>query len=258
MTHPSPFERVAGRLNRRSVVLAALALPLALHRNDVRGQFGQQPAVTGDCRIEPGVELLAEFNLGMPVVEIPDLLPPLDWVRYDNPQIGLTFLYPNTWTAQTLWAEQFSPEGAPRWTGRQPLLPELTTNRIFSPDGTASFEAAVGTLHGALLSPLQAANVADLGVAAASSRLEPFCDYEDRKPLSPAWFRASHIDGSVLVSEGFAIPNPSAMLPSTIVVYYAMTGPRETFESLVREVYLRILFQFMPSGGDQPTPTPEP
>ena len=257
MTHSSPFDHASGRLTRRSFALAALALPFALRR-DAFGQLARQPVTTGHCRLEPGVELLAEFNLGMPVVEIPDLLPPLDWVRYDNPQIGLTFLYPGSWMAQTLWAEQFSPAGAPRWTEQRPFIPELTTNRIFSPDGAASFEAAVGTLHGVLLSPPQAANVADLGVAADASRLAPLCDYEDPNPLSPAWFRASRVDGNVLVSEGYAIPNPSALTPSTIVVYYAMTGPRDAFAALVREVYLRILFQFMPGLGGEPTPTPEP
>jgi hypothetical protein len=257
VTHLSQFDLASRRLTRRSFALAALALPFALRR-DALGQLAQQPVTTGDCGTEPGVELLAKFNLGMPVAEIPDLLPPIDWVRYYNPQIGLTFLYPSTWMAQTLWAEQFSPEGAPRWTEQRPFIPELTTNRIFSPDGAASFEAAVGTLHGVLLSPLQAANVADLGVAGDASRLAPFCDYEDRNPLAPSWFRASRIDGNVLVSEGYAIPNPSAFTPSTIVTYYAMTGPREEFETLMREVYLRILFQFMPGGGETPTPTPEP
>jgi hypothetical protein len=219
---------------------------------------GLDGVVTGDCRSEPGVALLADFNLGLPVAPIPDLLPPLDWVWYFNPQIGLSYRYPATWTAETLWAEQFSPQGAPMWTSQQPFVPALTTARVVSPDGSASFEAAVGTLYGVLLSRLQAATVADLGVAGAASRLTPICDYEDRNPLAPAWFRAAYVDQSVLVSEGYALPNPSAFTPNTVVTYYAMIGRREELETLMREIYLRILFQFIPGDGNEPTPTPEP
>ena len=243
---------------RRSLALGLLTLPFLMRGRQALGQAPPGPIVTGDCRTEPGVTLIAEFDLGLPVMPIPDLLPPLDWARYFNPQIGLTFLYPGTWSAQTLWAEQLSPQGAPLWTTQQPFVPALTTARIVSPDGDAAFEAAVGTLYGALLSPLQAATVAELGMAGEGSRLTPICDYENRNPLAPSWFRAAYADDSVLVSEGYALPSPSAFTPNTVVTYYAMIGPRAEFEVLMREVYLRILFQFLPGGGEEPTPTPVP
>ena len=245
------------RLTRRAVMLGAATLgALALIRQDGRAQIPSGAIYSGDCRVEPGVELLVGFNLGQPVVSIAELLPPFDWRRYVNIELGLTFLYPPDWSAVTLWAEQFSPGGAPLWSSQPVFLPTLTTNRVIAPDGTASVEAAVGTISGALLSPLQAARIADLGVIGETTRQTPICSYEDPNPLAPAWFRASYIDGYVLISEGFALPNPSAFTPSTIVTYYAMTGRRDAFEALTREVFLRILFQFLPGGGDQPTPTP--
>jgi hypothetical protein len=219
---------------RRSLAVAALTVPFLGWRRFALGQTGPDPVVAGDCRVEPGVVTLAEFNLGYPVAPIPDLLPPLDWARYFHPPIGLTFLYPSTWSAQTLWAEQFSPEGAPLWTSSQPFVPALTSARVVSPDGSAAFEAAVGTLWGVVLTPLQAATVADLGLAGTSSRLSPICDYEDPNPLAPSWFRATYVDDSVMVTEGYALASPSAFTPNTVVTYYGMIGPREEFEELMR------------------------
>ena len=244
-------------LTRRALGLGSLGLTtLTLGRQVGAAQIAPGATLSGDCLIEPGVALLAGFNLGQPVVSIPELLAPLDWQRYVNFDTGLSFTYPPDWTGGTLWAERVSGSSGPVWTMQQPLAPALTTARIFSSDGSASFENAIGTIYGVVFNLSQAATMAELGLVGASARLTPICSYEDPNPLAPSWFRASYVDDSVLVTEGFAWASPRALLPNTLVIYYGMLGRRDEFEALMREVFLRILFQFKGGGGDEPTPTP--
>jgi hypothetical protein len=223
-------------------------------------QIAPGATVRGDCLVEPGIAMLAGFNLGQPVVPIPELLAPLNWQRYVNFDTGLTFTYPPDWTGGTLWAERLSGSGVPLWTNQHPLAPALTTARILSPDGSASFEAAIGTIYGVLFTLSEAATMAELGLVGETARLSLICSYEDPNPIAPSWFRAAYVDDSVLVTEGFAWANPSAFIPNTLVTYYGMLGRRSEFEALMREVFLRILFQFIIDGPDDestPTPTPE-
>lgn len=245
-------------LTRRTLGLGSLGLAgLALGRQATLAQISQGATYTGDCFVEPGVALLAGFHLGQPVVPIPELLPPLDWQRYVNFETGASFTYPPDWMGGTLWAERLSGSGVPVWTAQQPLTPTLTTARIISPDGSASFENAIGRIYGVLFTLSQAATMAELGLVGETARLTPICSFEDPNPLAPSWFRATHVDGSVLVTEGYVLASPTALMPNTLVIYYGMVGRQQEFEALMRGVFLRIMYQFSSGGGDKPTPTPE-
>ncbi|MGI9253899.1 MAG: hypothetical protein ACR2J8_09140, partial [Thermomicrobiales bacterium] len=247
------------RCSRRAAIAATGAT--LLPRGPIRpGALAAQPTLTGDCTQDPGVDLLGRFDLGEPVLPIEALLTPMGWPLYANYQTGLSFYYPPDWSASTIWAEGLSASGAPVWTASQPFVPALTSHRIVSPDGAAAFEAVIGTLYGSILSPLQAAGIAELGLAGEGTPLSEVCAFEDLNPLQPGWLRAVWAGANqqvTLVSQGYALASPSSFTPNTIVTWYAMAGPRGLFEALMREIYLRILFQFLPGGGDEPTPTPE-
>lgn len=143
---------------------------------------------------------------------------------------------------------------------RPPLAPAVVSGRTVSPNGAAGFEFASGILQGVMLSPLQAATVAELGMVGERAGLSTLCAYEDENPLGPAWLRAVVVDDeTLLVTQSYAVAN-SGIMPYTIVTYYSMYGPREQFEPLMRRIFLRIMGQVY-RGREisvTPTPTPEP
>ena len=253
-----PPEAGRPRCSRRAAIAAVPATQAAGRRAAAGTPHGEQPTYTGDCRDDPGMDLLGRFDLGEPVLPMPALLPPPDWRISSNPRTGLTFLYPPDWLAGTLWAESLDASGTPAWTATQPFIPALTSHRIMSADGSALFEAVIGTLPNLLLAPLEAAAIAELGILGAGETAA-ICAFESRDSLTPGWLRGVRAGGRgqiTFASQGYALPNASALVPGTIVTWYAMAGPSGLFEALMRQVFLRILFQFM-GGGDEPTPTPE-
>lgn len=257
----TPGPNAAFRCTRRTAVAAIAGLWRSARCSASAGaEPGAQPTLTGDCLQSAGVDLLGRFDLGEAVVPLEALLTPMDWQFYSHPQTGLTFRYPPDWIAATLQADRFTPAGAPIWTTNPSLAPALTTHRVMSADGSALFEAGIGTIHDAILAPLQAATMAELGIVGDGAALADICAFEDRNPLQPSWLRAAWAgnQGQVTIaSQGYALANPGSLTPNTIVTWYAMAGPTGLFEPLMREVFLRILVQFLPGGGDQPTPTPE-
>jgi hypothetical protein len=251
-----------GHLITRRTLIGAGALALAaattasLGRSSAGDQAVPTPVISGDCADEPGVQLLVEWRLGLPVMTLEELLPPRSWVRYLHPTMPVTFLYPPDWREQPLWADRFSREGVPLWTDQPMAMPQLTSERLISPDGDALFEFAGGTIVGAALAPGEAATIAELGVVGEEARLRSICSYEDANPLVPGWFHAARVEDAVLVTYGWPIANATALWPNTVVYYYSMLGPRDRFDDLMRTVYIPILFQLTGIGGG-PTPTPD-
>jgi hypothetical protein len=249
------------RITRRTLIGAGTIACMAatfnsIGRSSASNQVVPTPIVSGDCSDEPGVQLLVEWRLGLPVMTLEELLPPRSWVRYVHPTTPVTFLYPPKWQEQPLWADSFSQDGVPLWTDKPIAMPQLTSERLISPDGDALFEFAGGTIAAAVLAPGEAATVAEMGVVGEDARLRSICSYEDANPLLPGWFHAARVEDSVLVTYGWPIANATSLWPNTIVYYYSMFGPRDSFEDLMRTVYIPILFQLTGIGGG-PTPTPE-
>ena len=118
-------------------------------------------------------------------------------------------------------------------------------------------EYVVGNIQGDPLSTQQVAVIAKLGILGEGQQLRSVCAYDDQNPLAPTWFDADRVNRSVLVSTGTALGLPDFYLPATTVTYNNLYGPRTSFESLMRTVFIRIFFQFL-GGGDVPTPTPTP
>lgn len=244
---------VPTRLSRRALALglASVAGTALTRRTAWAEQVAPTPVVTGDCSVEPGVQLLIDWRLGKPVMTIEQLLPPLDWVPYTHPTLPLIFRYPPDWTPQALWADTFTPTGAPIWRDQPPMLPQLSLARIVSPTEDAAFEFAVGNIQGPPLTPGQAAVVAKQGILGERPRLTSICTYEDLNPLMPSWFHTDYAGKAILVSSGVAIAQPSIFLPATTVTYQNLLGPQEQFEDLMRTIFLPILVQFLGGGGDR-------
>lgn len=248
-----------GRVSRRDFLIAtAFALGATeVSRQRLRAEEVPTPVITGDCHPEPGVQLLAEWNLGLPVLSPIELLPPLTWVRYLHPTSPVSFLYPPDWIPIALWAESLSPTGMPVWLDQPVALPQLTAHRIVSPTGDAAFEFVSGTVTGMALSPAQAAWVAEQGIMGEQAELTPLCTFEYAHPLLPSWFHGMHTGDRVLVTEGYPLPQTGLFGDSTILNYYSMAGPQANFETLMRTVYIPILAQLSGGGGEsEPTPTP--
>lgn len=253
--------RSEARFGRRAVVLAGAGLLAAGARASLATPSRQ--TVRGDCMDEPGIEFMAEYLLGLPVVSPADLTPRADWLLYlsPDPQSPLTFLHPPGWQAATLWADQVGPDAEPAWGGQRSLAPALTSHRLVAADGSAVFEAVFGTLFGALLSPLELASIARASLLGAGMPTEPVCDYENRATPPLGWFeglRAGQSGELTMTSHGWITQNPSAFVPSTIVGWYGMAGPREAYIPLLRGAWLPILQQLSGGGGSTPTPTPTP
>lgn len=247
------------RASRRAFVLAAAALSIHGPRSPASAQWSAPtPTYTGECSLEPGVQLLVDWRLGVPVMSMAEQLPGNDWALYTHPTLPLVFYYPPDWTPVALWAEDVDDHGVPVWTDQPPVIPTLSLARIVSPDQDAVFEFAVGNVTGPVLAPHDAALVAKQGLVGEDPDLREICLYEDQNPLAPSWFHADRLDRAIIVSSGVAIGNPQMFIPSTTVTYQNIIGPRRDFEDLVREVFIPILFQFIgKSGENEPTPEPD-
>ena len=262
---PAPvFCQRRGRPSRRALLAGAggVAVGLLAGGSRTSAQIPVPTPVQGDCGSDPGVELYLGFILGYPVVQLTDLVVPNDWTLHPNTYAGVIFRQPPGWGGATLYAYQVTPQGLPLWTPQQqpPLAPVMVAARSVSMAGDAGFEFVSGSLQGVQLTPLQAATVADLGMVGDRPRRTTLCAYEDQNPQGPAWLQASVVDRStLLLTQGYAVPY-SGLVPYTIVTYYSMYGPRDQFEPLMREVFLRFMGQFY--RGQEisvtPTPTPEP
>lgn len=210
--------------------------------------------MTGDCLADPGVELFVGFRLGLPVMEMRDVIPPVTWPLASHPTLPLVLKIPPDWTMTGAWADSFTDQGTPVWQAQPMLFPQLTSARVVSPDGLVVFEFAVGTIQGPPLDVEQAATIAKQGVLGDRPRLESICTFRDNNLFAPGWFHADYVDDATLICMGNAIPQSSVLFPSTIVTYHTMIGPSDAYEAIVRTYFIPLFFQFLGGGAGTPTP----
>jgi hypothetical protein len=246
-------DRISSCLSRRSALAVMTGSVVAVAACGRRIASARQPAPTpvlaGDCTIEPGLQLLINWRLGMPVLTHQELLPPLDWKSASHPTLPLFLMIPPDWQMLAGWANSYTDSGMPIWQDSPPQVPELTLARVISPDATAAFDYAVGNIQGQPLAPQQVAVVAEQTTLGEKPRLRPICSYDDANPLAPSWFYAFHHLQSVLITSGTALGLPDVYLPATTVTFQNVYAPSEELESLMRTVFIPILTQFMAGGG---------
>ena len=244
-------ERLDSRLSRRSAVAALAGSILAFSGGSSRvsGQDVPTPVATGDCSIEPGVQLLINWRLGLPVLTHEEMLPRLDWKLVSHPSLPLFLQIPPDWEMIAGWADSYTETGMPIFRDAPPQIAHLTLARIISPDATAAFDYVVGNVQGPPLTPPQVAVGAVQTTLGENPRLREICTYDDANPLAPSWFYAFHHLQSILISSGTALGLPDIYLPATTVTFQNLYGPQELFEPLMRGVFIPILTQLIGGGG---------
>ena len=246
-------------MKRRTVLTGSIGA-LVAHGSFARAlaQGGQSADLAG-CLAEPGIALFLDVFQGASTLTSTELLPGADWQVYSTPYTTVAFLYPPDWNAQVLSASTFSPGGAPQWMSGPPGTPGLVSARVVSPDSTAAWEYAVGTLQGVALTIEQAIMVAEgglLGDAGAGSRL---CMHTEQNMAGGlAWLTAVDSNGLLVLTNGTLFADASGFTPYSVLTYYAFAAPRAQFELVMRSVFLPIQWQLLQSGGSLPTPTPTP
>lgn len=263
---PSPPPADVSRGSRRVLLGGALAVGAVgaaalVSAPRAEAQVSDLTLVQGDCSGEPGVQLYVGFSLGYPVVSLSELAVPANWVPNPTARAGIAFRQPPDWWGGTLYAYEFSPRGMPNWTTQwQIMQPYLYSARAQAPGGVAGYEKVDGTGY-VLLGPLDVANIAEMGVVGEQARRQTLCTYLFTTGNGPGWMQTTLVDDdTLLLTVGVATAYPNQTVPSTVVVWEAMWGPRDQFETLMRAVFFPIMAQFF-VGRDfmyTPTPTPEP
>lgn len=254
------FSRFPTRLSRRTVMrglglLAVGATVRAAHDVDAQTDLDLQ-----QCATEPGVALLIDWSQGLVQIPPDEIRAPVDWLPYIDPNSPISLLIPPDWSGVVGWAAGFSPSGAPIWETTPPLTPQLRGVRLMSADGLAAYDYVSGTILGPPLQPAQLASIAQQGILGEAPVLTPICGFAQTESLQPSWFTADHFGSSILVTSGSFTPLPDAFSPATVVTYQNFFGPAASYEPLMREVFLRFLFQLLSGASSNipPTPTPTP
>jgi len=230
--------------------VAAVAVGGGLTR--VLAQTSPTLTGTGDCRDEPGVQLLIDFSQGLPVgVTISELTPPPGWNLFPHPTLPTSLFIPPSWIGVAAWADSYSRSGRPNWTDVRPQVPQLNLLRVMSPDEEIAFEYIVGSILGQPLSPEQVAQVGKQSLLGEDPEVESVCTYVDMNPLSPSFLEADRFKRSVHITSGFAVGLESSFMPATTVTIQNFFGPRRDFEEIAREIFLRFVVQFMGGGGSE-------
>ena len=242
------------RIPRRSLVqLAGAFAGAGFGARAVRARAQTPPTLIGegDCTVEPGVQLLVDFNLGRPVsLTLTDLQAPTNWQPYRHPTLPLLLFIPPDWTGVAGWADSYSASGRPNWTDQRPDVPQLNLARVISAEGDAAFEYVVGNILGQPMTPEQVAPVAKQSLLGEDPDIRSICTFLDTNPLNPAFFQADRFEQSIHITAGNAVGLPSLFAPATTVSFQNFFGPRTDFEELMRDVFLRFVVQFMGGGGD--------
>ena len=247
-------------LNRRSFLTGAGATGAAMLLSRFgRAQVSDSAVYEGDCESEPAVEMLFDWRAGKQVYPtLGEMAPPPGWQLFNHPSLLPPFLIPPGWNAYAFWADSYDRDGVPEWQDKLLYLPQLTLNRVVSPDEDAVFEYAVGTVQPDLLTTMQSADLARRGLLGADVRYRQVCVIDDQlNALAPGWFTVDRQRTNLLLTFGNALQMPSLYLPGTVVSYNTMYGPRRHMKELMYDYFLRFMFQFLGGGGsNDPTPTP--
>jgi hypothetical protein len=236
------------RVGRRAVLQGSLglaALGIAKTRSHIRAQGLLDGEFTGDCSREPGVQLILDWQAGFPVLSITDLVAPRSWETYTHPALPLALRIPPNWTAIAGYATSFSQSGRPEWTEDRPAVPQLVLLRLVTEDESAAFEYAVGNVPVANLDPEEFIPSAQQSLLGEDPELRNVCTYRDEEVLSQTAFSVDRWQGNVVVASVSTFGVANSLSPTTTVTVTNLFGPRRDFEELAREVFVRLLVQFM-------------
>ncbi len=227
--------------------------------------------IDGDCAAEPAAEKLLFFATAdfpkLSQVGVHEMSTPIGWEPAQGSELG-PFLSPPEWSVINAWANTFASDGTPEWQ-QQPLpYPFWSATMVVAPDERALYMHVSGGVDNVYLSAQEATDIARVTVLGPDARLRPVCtvgQHGGGPDLGTVdWVSADRHRSNLLLTRGWGIQSDvsgPSLGPGTQFGFDAMVAPRREADRYMVDVFLRILWQFVPrgSGGDStPTPTPAP
>lgn len=246
-------------MNRRSMLAGLLgAAAGTVPGARLLAQTGQPGDLAG-CMAEPGIALFVDLFQGRPALNFQELLPGADWQLFSSPYATVSFLFPPDWTGQVLYASTFSQNAAPIWTSNIPQAGGVLSARVVSPDSTALWEYAVGSLSGVALTIEQALAIAEGGVLGDGYVGSRLCLSMTQNVTGGVdWLTAIERNGLLVMTNGTLFADASGLSPFSVITYYSLVAPQASYEQVMRGVFIPIQWQMVRVGGGDPTPTPTP
>lgn len=248
------------RFTRRSLALGGFGLAAAVGAG-VKSVVARQTNgnLEGDCYSEPGVALLLDWKDELLNMRREEVLAPVGWQLFTDVNSRVVLQIPRDWKVQLGWATSFTRSGAPILDPTPNPNAGIMVTRFLNSDSTIAYEYTSMDIQGAALKPLEAANVAIQAILGENPKIEEICTFEGNDVFATSWITAHHHRSSMLVTVGHLLTGDVGFGPYTNVVYESFYAPRKSFETVVREYFIRFLYQQLPTGGSgDPTPTPTP
>lgn len=254
---------------RRFIASAGVASAILAGRR-LSSSAARQPVEHGDCALIPAMQWYTSFQRAQ-FMDIP--YPGLEarpanerWTATEDPEAG-PFLVPEGWTTDNFFANQFDRSGAPVWGAEYMDHPRWTATMVTSPDQNAFYMMINAVVDGVQVDSQGGANLArDLAIG-PEVETEAFCLVEQQLtegqlPVA-VWVSGETFEDHLLMTNGQSIVADFAGMtggPGSRVVANVLVCPYDESEEYMSDVFLPIMWQFVPKGpgGSDPTPTPSP
>lgn len=256
--------------SRRHLLAGAGLASAILAHHRLRSAVARQPVEHGDCALIPAMQWYTAFQraqfLDIPNPMLTERPAGERWIPTQDPEAG-PFLVPEGWTTDNFFANEFDRSGAPVW-GADPLdHPRWTATMVTSPDQNAFFMMINAAVDNVAVDSQGGANLArDLAIG-PEVETEQFCLMEqvltDAQIPMAVWVSGETFAEHLIMTNGQSIAADFAGMnggPGSRVVANVLVCPSEESDDYMANVFMPIMWQFVPrdAGGSDPTPTPSP
>lgn len=258
-------------LSRRRLLGAAGTAAAILTYGRLRSSAARQSVEHGNCALIPAMQWYRSFQRA----EFMDIPNPLlterpageRWIATQDPELG-PFLVPEGWTTDNFFANRFGRSGEPVWGSNFLDHPRWSATMVTSPDQNAFYMHINAVVDGVQVDSQGGANLArDLAIG-PEVETEQFCLMEEQLiegqlPVA-VWVSGETFADHLIMTNGQSMVADFAGMtggPGSRVSANVLVCPYEESEGYMSEVFLPIMWQFVPKapGGEgEKTPTPSP
>lgn len=258
-------------LSRRRFLAIAAAIPALVVGKRLRTSSAQNYTEHGDCSIIPALEWYRHFAtanfVALPSRGLNDHLPQHNWQATEDPELG-PFMVPPGWTTDTFFANQFERDGSPIWGVDFLDHPRWTATMVTSPEQEAFYMHIVGAIDDVMLDSPGGAQLSRELAIGKEVETEPLCLMEQYRvegqiPVTD-WLAGETFGDHLLMTGGVAFTTDFTGFnyqPGSRFIIDVLVCPYEQSSEYMQDVFLRILWQFVPKspgGVGEVTPTPSP
>lgn len=258
-------------LSRRRFLVAAGIASTIVAGSRYRSSQASQATEHGDCALIPAMYWYREFQranfIAMPYTELNEHLPQHGWTATSDPELG-PFLVPPGWTTDNFFANRLDRAGSPIWGAEYLEHPRWTATMVTAPNQSAFYMIIHSIVDGVQVDSQGGARLVRELAIGPEVETEAFClieqlSIEGQLPMS-VWVSGETFDDYLIMSNGHAIAADFLGMsagPGSRVVGNVLVCPYDEADDYMREVFLRILWQFVPKapgGAGEVTPTPSP